>query len=688
MKSRASLLEGKAERPSQPPLPLAGLKPIHCTAQTCQDFEKACRREWLITNGIGGYASSTVIGMNHRRGHGLLVVAMRPPVARVLLLSKVEETLIAPSGRWELSTNRYAGVVHPEGFRHLVEFRLDPYPTFLYQIGSILLEKSVFMLPREDATVIGYSLHAAPGPVELAVRPLLAGRSIDGLIRESDTPAIRVEESPGALRFLFREELPPLLIHHNAELVELSACWYKNFEYTEDLEKGVADQEDLWSFGQMRYILKPGESCALVASTGRRGGAELIFHQRRLENTQTVLAQTMTPPGKGPLTNRLSWTADGFLAASSDERLEIIAGFPGLAPWGRDTLISLPGLLLSTRRFPEARAVLETLASSLKDGLIPVRFSEEEGLPEYDSADTSLWFFWAVWHYWKASRDFSFVVKICLPVMQEIIEAYLEGTLFGIGMDEDGLIQLSEQETPLTWMDAREPSTQRGLPGRPITPRFGKPVEVNALWYCALNVMAAIEERRGGRKAATLVRLMRLVEDCFLRTFVSPAGFLFDVVSGQEADASIRPNMLIAASLPFSPISKIQAVRLLEVVEEHLLTPRGIRTLSPSDPRYKGQYIGDLKQKSHAYHQGTIWGWLIGPYVSTVLRARALTQATQQSLRQRLSQFLSSLEEGCLGSIPELFDADPPHAPRGSISQGWSVGELLRALHEAKLGDL
>lgn len=687
MKARPSLLEGTAGLPLPPALPLAGLKPIHCTFEICQNLEEASGREWLVTNGLGGYASSTVIGLNTRASHGLLVAAAQPPAARVLLLSKVEETLVTPSGRWELSTNRYAGLVHPEGFQYLVEFRLDPWPTFLYRIGEILLEKSVFMLPQENATVVGYSLHAAPGPVELAVRPLVAGRSLHGLIREADALPIQMESSPGMIKLLFSEELPPLVIHHNAELVEGSACWYKSFEYLDDLRDGVPAREDLWSFGQMRYLLKAGESCALVASTGRRGGVELAFHERRVENTQTVLAQTMTPSGKGPLTSRLSWTADSFLARTLDGKTQIMAGFPWLTPWGRDALIALPGLLLSTRRFPEARTVLETLAACVKDGLIPVRFSEG-GLPEYDSADTSLWFFWAVWHYWRASRDFSFVVKECLPAMQEIIEGYLEGTLFGIGMDEDGLIELHDEETPLTWMDAREPASHAGVSGRPITPRFGKPVEVNALWYCALNIMAAIEERRGGKKANTFIRLTRLVEERFIRTFVSSEGFLLDCVSKQDSDASVRPNMLIAASLPFSPIPKIHAAGLLNVVEEHLLTPAGVRTLSPREARYQGRYLGDSKQKAHAYHQGTIWCWLIGPYVSTVLKVRRLTRATQLSLRHRLAPILSQLEEGCLGSVSELFDGDSPHTARGGISQAWSVGEILRAIQQAKLGDL
>lgn len=718
--------EALLERPTFPghsPLPLASLKPITCGPEICQDLTLASTKEWVITNGLGGYASSTILGMNTRRYHGLLVAATVPPVGRVVLLSKVEETVITPAGRFEparrfeLSTNRYtrlsgdplggqADVVHPDGYRYLVEFRLDPWPTFLYRIGEILLEKSIFLLPGENATVLGYTLHSAMGPVELAIRPLVAFRDFRALTREDPSFTPKVEQIPGVWTIRPANPLPPLMIHHTAELVESTPYWYKNFEYSEEEEKGTKVREDLWSPGQLVYLLKVGESCALVASTGRRGTVELTFHRRRVENTQTVLNQTMTPPGKGPLTTRLSWTADSFVAHRTPsgmgpsgvaEGATLMAGFPWLGPWGRDALVALPGLTLVTKRFDLARSILQTLGAQVKGGLIPVRLAEEEGSPEYDSADTSLWFFWAIWHYWRATRDLKFIAKKLADPMRQIMEGYLQGTHFGIRMDEDGLILLSDEELPLTWMDAREPTGKSQVPGRAVTPRFGKPVEVNALWCCALNVMGTLGDRLGVKRAGTYLRLGRLVQKNFLKTFLNPGNFLHDRVtplplgggvSSDDQDSSIRPNMLIATSLPFSPIPRAQAAQVLQVVEKHLLTPVGVRTLDPRDPQYRSQFIGDLTAKSLAYHQGTVWAWLIGPYVSTVLKVRRLTPGVKAQLRQQVEPFWAHLQEGALGSVSELFDGDPPHAPRGSLSQAWSVGELLRALQEARLGDL
>ncbi len=688
---KLTLLE-PSQRIPLPPLPLEGLKPIVFGPEVCQNLELASSKEWIVTNGLGGYASSTVVGMNTRRYHGLLVAATHPPLGRVVVLSKVEETVIAPSGRYELATNRYAGVIHPEGYRYLVEFRLDPWPTFIYRIGELVLEKSVFMLPGENATVIGYTLHSGHGPIELAVRPLVALRDFRWVSHENAEFKTRVNDLPGVLTLEPYEGLPPLMIHHTAELIEKSPCWYKNFEYLQpEEEQGEKGKEDLWSFGQLLYLLKVGESCAFVASTGRRGGVDLIFHERRLENTQKVFVQTMTPPGTGPLTTRLSWTADSFMARSSPAgtpETYVLAGFPWFTSWGRDALMALPGLTLVTRRFDLARAVLETLSSKVKGGLIPVRLAEEDGSPEYDSADTSLWFYWAVWHYWKATRDLKFVAKRLLDPMREIMEGYLDGTPFGIRMDEDGLILLADKELPLTWMDAREPTEKGQIPGRAITPRFGKPVEINALWYCALSIMGSLGERLGLKRASTYIRLARLVQDHFVHTFVSPKGFLYDRVTEVFQDAAIRPNMLIAASLPFSPVSKTHAALILEVVERELLTPVGVRSLSPGHPQYKGRYGGDLRDRALAYHQGTVWTWLIGPYVSTLIKVRKLNRGTQTTLRKLLASFQTSLEEGCLGSLPELFDGDAPHLPRGGSSQAWSVGEVLRAISEANLSDL
>ena len=684
MKTRGRFIKGQFSRnevsqneasllPLQPP-PTPGLRPIRFGPEICQDLEKGADREWIVTNGLGGYASSTVLGLNTRRTHGLLVAATRPPLGRKMLLSALEETLIVPGGRFELSTHRTAAVVHPEGYRHLVEFRLDPCPTFFFRIGQILLEKSVFMLPGENATVIGYTLHSAPGPVELAVRPLVNIRDLGELCREGGDLQPKIEQAPGVLSVRWREGLPVLMIHHSAELAETSPGWYNHVEYVRP--GSMREKEDLWSFGILRYLLKPGESCALVASTGRRGTGDLVFHRRRLENTQAVLAQNLVTPGSGPLAVRLSWTAESFVARSSFQegaQVLLLSGFPEGSPRGRDALVALPGAAILARRYDLARSVLSTLAGQIREGLVPARWSKDEASPEYDSADTSLWFFWAVWHYWRASRDLRFVAKQLLDPLQEILQGYLEGTRFGIGMDDDGLIRLTDEEAPLTWMNL---------------PRPGKPVEVNALWYCALEIMAALADRLGLKQARHYARLARLVRQNFARTFVSPEGLLFDTVTDRGPDPCVRPNMLIALGLPFSPLKPSQGARILDAVERQLLTPVGVRSLSPADPRYRGRLEGPVLRPGEGWHQGAAWAWLMGPYVSAVCRVRGLTRAVQASLAKQLKPTLAQLEEGALGSVGEPFDGDAPHTPRGGVSGLMAVGELLRAIREARLGGL
>ncbi len=689
-------------------LPLKHLQPIRFGPEFCRKPAEASGREWIITNGIGGYASSTVVGMNTRRYHGLLVAATEPPLGRVVLLSAVDEMVVVSSGRTELSTHRYGNVIHPEGYRFLAEFRLDPSPTFFYRVGDILLEKTVFLLPGENAVVIGYTLREGSSAIELAVRPLIAMRDFRWVSEENANFNTRIEEKEGELTLRPYPSLPPLVIHHTAELVEKSPCWYKNFEYVSEREGPNRVFEDLWSPGQLLYLMRVGESCAFVASTGRRGGVDLTFHQRRLQNTQAVLARTITPP-QGPLSARLAWTADNFLVhlprtGSHEKRPPVrlkrsrpshapldaflLAGFPWATVWGRDALVALPGLTLSTGRFDAARDLLETFISKIKWGLLPVRLAEEDGSPEYDSADTSLWFFWAVWHYWNATKDLRFITRKLLGPMQDIMESYLEGTAYGIGMDEDGLIQLSDEELPMTWMDAREPNLRGDAPGKAVTPRFGKPIEINALWYCALNIMAEIGQRAGLRRAGTCIQMARLVEKSFTRAFIGPGGIVYDRVTKTGKDASLRPNMLIAASLPFSPFSRDSLSWVLEMTERELLTPFGPRTLTPRHPEYRGYFAGEVKTRAQAYHQGTVWPWLMGPYVSAVIKARRLTPATQKRIRKQLEPFLTHLQEGALGSVSELFDGDPPHVPQGAVSQAWSVGEILRAIREAKLVDL
>ncbi len=699
----------KLQKEWKQPSLLERLKPVILDGAVCSDLKRAASREWVITNGIGGYASSTVAGMNTRRSHGLLVAAMNPPVGRMVILSKVEEELVLPHSRQMLSVNQYGSdVIHPEGFRYLTQFRLDPWPVFVYRTSECVLEKSVWMLPGENATVIGYRILQAPSPVELWVRPLVALRDFRDLRHERTSPPPSCEQGPDWVAVRMQPGLPECWIHHNAEWVEWAACWYKNFEYAEERSLGPMtgyrktdlnwSREDLWSFGNLRYLLKEGETGFLVASTGRQGMGDFSFHARRVENTQAVLAQSIRPPGKGPLATRLSWTADSFVvrrradsvSGRHSARTDLMAGWPWFTPWGRDALVALPGLTLSTGRPELAREILQTLVSHMRGGLIPVRFSEADATPQYDSADTALWFFWAVWHYWQKTDDLKFIRKSLWDPMREIIQAYLRGTGFGITAGEDGLIDLSDPDRPLTWMDARLPSDEEEvLPGLAVTPRSGKPVEVNALWYCALEIMAHLADEIGFHKSGVYARFRGKIRRSFMQQFWSePEQFLYDRVTPQGPDRSIRPNMLIAASLPFTPLTRRQIAAIVALTRQQLLTPSGVRTLTPLDSRYRGRYEGDFSARAEAYHQGTVWTWLIGPYVSAALKAAGNAASERRRLADGLRPFSAYLQQGCLGSLPELFDGDSPHRSRGGPSQAWSVGEMLRAIEQTGVSDL
>jgi len=560
------------------------------------------------------------------------------------------------------------------------------------------------MLPYENATVVGYTLWASSTPIELVVRPLVAMRGLRELCRQSEEFQPKLERLADGVVVRLLEELPCLVIHHTAEWVDEAPCWYKHLAYVK--EDGGLEEEDLWSFGTLRFLLKPLEVCTLVASTGRMGRGDYPFHRRRIENTQSVFAQTVQPPGSGPLASRLVWTSEQFVARKSPLSPEafLLSGFPTKTIGGRHALVALPGLAIATHRFDLARSVLVTMASEMKDGLLPVHWNEADGSAVYESADTSLWFFWAVWHYWKESDDLAFVSKRLLDPMQEILGRYLKGTRFHIRMDDDGLLSLEERQIPLTWMDARWPSqdakaeggakpvlgarrSKKSSEGPAVVQRVGKPLEVNALWYCALMVMAEIASELGLRQADHCMRLGKLVGQNFVRTFYNRRdGALFDCVGPNGPDPSIRPNMAIALGLPFSPLSRLQGRRILETVEKHLLTPFGLRTLSPSDPNYRGRCEGSERDRLAALHQGTVWAWLIGFYVAAVLRIHGLTSATQARLACQLKQALHLLEEGRLGLLGDLFDGDPPHTPRAGGCQVWTVGQTLLAIWEARLG--
>jgi predicted glycogen debranching enzyme len=645
-------------------------RPLYSGPVICHDLGAAARREWLETNGLGGYASSTIPGLNTRRYHGLLVVATHPPTGRTLLLSKLEETLVITGERIELSTNWYPGQLHPEGYRFLAEFRADPIPTWVFEAGGTRLEKTLFMIHGENTTFAGYRLLSA-GEARLEVRPLIAFRDIHALTHENGVLDPGVAVDPGAATVAPYPGLPPLHIAHDGDL-SLSGHWYRSFEYEEERRRGFDFTEDLFQPFVLTFPLGPGREAAVVASTRRRTAADLhLLREKEIARRETLKR------GIGeddPLLPLLARAADQFLVGR-DGLSTVLAGYPWFSDWGRDAMIALPGLTLATKRPDEARRILLAFARHASEGMVPSRFPDDGGPPEYNSVDATLWFVEAVRRFVEASGDAAWVRENLWGVLSEILERHVAGTRFGIHVDRDGLLVSEAPGVALTWMDAC-------VDGEPVTPRRGKPVEVEALWFNALRTMEELAGRFGRADAAARLGAMAArVKQSFLRLFpIERGGGLCDVVDGGSRDPSIRPNQLFAASLVHSMLGEAETRSVLTIVTRDLLTPYGLRTLSPKDPRYVGRYDGDAAARDRAYHQGTVWPWLMGAYVDAFLKANGRTPRSRAEARALLTPLAEFVAGAGTGQLPELFDGDPPHRPGGCPAQAWSVAEVLRAL--------
>ncbi|MDD5768613.1 MAG: amylo-alpha-1,6-glucosidase [Methanothrix sp.] len=623
-----------------------------------KSYQEGTEREWLITNGIGGYASSTILGTNIRSYHGLLVAALDPPTERTLLLSSLDEELTSESGRYNLACHQYPGTLYPQGFRHLEEFRQDPIPTFLYRTeDGTSVEKKVFMAHGENTTVVRYDIE---GSCLFKVVPLVNCRSFHVASRSPPMDQERMDLEGGGSGVRLRSWCDFVLVSDRARYVR-EGLWFNNLEYEAERQRGLAWREDAFSPGRFEVQVDGRLSFNIVASIERdspEGAEELIIREeeriKRLEGNKK----------RDPRFRRLATRADQFLVRRGDGK-SIIAGYHWFNDWGRDAMISLPGLLLTTRRFDDARAVLATFAGAMKDGLLPNDF----GAKGYNTIDAALWFFWSVHKYCSYSRDAGLVREL-YPAMRAIVERYSRETP-GSFSDEDGLIA---SKPGLTWMDAK-------VGGEFVTPRAGKACEINALWYNALKVMEVFSQDLGEDWDGELAEK---VGESYHKFWNPDSGCLFDLID--EKDASVRPNQVIAASLPFTPLDGDQIRGIVDLATEELLTPYGLRTLSPKDPAYVGRYEGGPAERDRAYHQGTIWPWLIGPYTTARMKSSHGSKKERDEARELLRPFMDLEGQIGVGTICEVFDGDEPHRPEGCISQAWSVGEVMRAWSEDVMG--
>ena len=616
---------------------------------------------------MGGWASSTVSGAHTRRYHGLLVVATCPPVGRVVLLSRLDETLVLPATRVELSCSMFPGVMHPRGDQWLTAFAPEPVPTWTYAGDGWVLRKRLALLAGEHAVVVAYELVNAPAPLCLELRPFFAGRDYHHLMQANEHIAPAANWIADALAYRPYPEQPTAHLLAPGACWEAAPDWYYNFQYPREEERGLDHSEDLFTPGRLRLRLAPGATVGVLATTEPPAGRNpLALLASEIGRRQQV--EVRASWAADPLLGSLARAAHSFLVRRGDGLHTLIAGYHWFTDWGRDTMIALPGLCLVTGRFAEARGIFAAFAAHVSEGMIPNRFPDAGAIPEYHAVDATLWFFVALYKYLQYTQDYEFARELW-PTLADIAAWHVRGTRYRIRVDADGLLAAGEPGVQLTWMDAK-------VGDWVVTPRMGKPVEVNALWYNALRILQHLAEAFGQR--ADYDQRAAEVRASFERVFwCEERGYLCDVVAPEGPDWAIRPNQVFALSLPFPLVEGERARRVLSVIDQHLLTPRGLRSLSPSDPAYCARYAGGPWERDGAYHQGTVWAWLIGPYITALCRCHG--RSGRQRGRALLDGFAEHLHEAGLGTVSEIFDAEPPFAPRGCIAQAWSVAELLRA---------
>jgi predicted glycogen debranching enzyme len=654
--------------------------------------ERPPRREWLITNGLGGYASGTVAGVLTRRFHGMLIAALPSPLGRVVMWNHLLERVRLPDKRvvWLGDEDEVAGHNAADMRDHLIEFRLElGLPVWLHQVDGFTLEKRVVMSYGQNTVHVTYRLLDGSGKLRLNLRPSVHFRPHEARVDQAPPAPYTIAASGSRYELSSVSDYPPLrMTFHGGDsaALTLDEKGAPAVPYTMEESRGYDWVGTLWSPGYVRADISKGDAFTLIGSTEpwdtlTAMSPEVATSAERERRRKLIAIAGI--PDEDTFAGELVLASDQFIIrpagrveetarawAAGDDVRTVIAGYHWFTDWGRDTMISLEGLTLTTRRFREAGYILRTFGQFVRDGLIPNMFPEGDREGLYHTADASLWFFHAIERYTIATGDDETLRRL-LPALIEIVEAHLRGTRFGIKVDPaDGLFSQGAEGYQLTWMDAK-------VGDWVVTPRRGKAVELNALWYNALCVLQAWTQKHGGAEHLDLANHARRTRESFNKRFwYEEGGYLYDVIDGEGgADASCRPNQVFAISLPHPVLDRQRWEPVMKVVHDRLLTPVGLRSLAPGASDYKARYYGDLRARDAAYHQGTVWAWLIGPFIDAWQKVHG---ADRQEVRRLLSGFDLHLSEACVGSISEVFDAEEPYVPRGCVAQAWSVAEVLR----------
>jgi predicted glycogen debranching enzyme len=646
--------------------------------------------EWLETNGLGGWSSSSIIHAHTRRYHGLLVAATNPPAERTVLLSKLDETVIVDDKRMELGCNLYNGdVVSPNGNKFLKSFTKELFPQWMYEAEGVQIKKTIAMLHGENTVVILYDVIKAAKPFTLELLPLMAARFYHSLQHAGPQMHWDADFEDGIFHNQPDGNLD-LFINAPGSSYQHTPRWFYNFKYSVEEYRGLDFREDLFNHGIISVQLKKGDSIGIIVSTENPVGrdandllAKESLRRQKLLNEQPndETLQQLVLAADQFIVKRDIKVAEPSQVSPTGGDLEgawatVIAGYHWFTDWGRDTMISLPGLCLSTGRFEDAKKIITAFAGSVSMGMLPNRFQDNGEAPEYNNVDGTLWYFIAVYKYLQATNDATFVLNEILPVLKDIIDWHFKGTRYNIHVDEDGLLYAGEAGQQLTWMDARIGSWV-------VTPRMGKPVEIQALWYNVLKIFTELLAlNKQPQDAVMIEEAATKAKQSFDKLFWYHDGnYLYDVIDeNNRPDSTLRPNQLFAISLPFALIEGDKAAAILKIVEEKLYTPVGLRSLPEGDEHYIQKYGGDQWHRDSAYHEGTVWSWLLGAYTDAVIKVYKKTGKTKA--QKIINDFKYHLNEGCIGSVSEIFDAAAPHHPRGCIAQAWGVAEILRVMKE------